>query len=368
MPQFRDLCGTHVPGESLMQRATLAMKLAEEVAQRVRGTTSPNPPVGAVVVSAEGKIVGAAATEPVGGLHAEPQALAMADSQAKGGLLVVTLEPCHHQGRTPPCTGAVASSGVAAVAFAVSDPNPVAAGGATWLEQQHLTVLPGVGTDMVSEGSLAAWLHWQRTGKPRITVKTATTLNGFIAATDGSSQWITGARARQFVHEDRQLRDAIVVGTGTVLKDNPRLTARKPKGALFERQPTRVVIGTREIPSEYAITQPIARAAEGSSSERENFLQLATHDVEQWITELGNRGFVDVLVEGGATLIASLFEADAIDMIDAYIAPAMLSNGIKAIEPAPNSSLATTSMAEIRRFQTRDVITLSDDILLRLVK
>jgi diaminohydroxyphosphoribosylaminopyrimidine deaminase / 5-amino-6-(5-phosphoribosylamino)uracil reductase len=160
----------------------------------VKGHTYPNPPVGAVILDARGEVAGIGATEPTGGAHAEVVALRRAGERARGGTAVVTLEPCNHHGRTPPCVDALLSAGVAAVVYAVPDPNPVAAGGADRLALGGVLVTAGFDGDLVSRGVLREWLHRQRTGRPHVTWKFATSIDGRSAAADGSSQWITASR------------------------------------------------------------------------------------------------------------------------------------------------------------------------------
>ncbi len=198
-----------------------AMRLAIDQAQRVKGATYPNPPVGAVILSPEGEVAGVGGTEPTGGPHAEVVALRAAGERAAGGTAVVTLEPCNHHGRTPPCVDALIEAGVAAVVYAVADPNPVAAGGADRLHRAGVAVTAGVAADAVASGPLREWLHKQRTGRPHVTWKFATSIDGRSAAADGSSQWITSDAARADVHRRRAAADAIVVGTGTVFADDP---------------------------------------------------------------------------------------------------------------------------------------------------
>ena len=235
------------------------MRLAIEQANTVKGTTYPNPPVGAVIVDHDGQVAGVGATQPPGGPHAEVMALRRAGTRAAGGTAVVTLEPCNHQGRTGPCVDALLDAGVAAVVFAVSDLNPVAAGGAQRLTDAGVTVSSGVLADEVCGGPLREWLHRQRTGRPHVTWKFGASIDGRSAAADGTSQWITGAAARADVHRHRAVADAIVVGTGTVLADDPTLTARLPDGTLAARQPLRVVVGEREISSESNILNDDSR-------------------------------------------------------------------------------------------------------------
>ncbi|WP_448851923.1 bifunctional diaminohydroxyphosphoribosylaminopyrimidine deaminase/5-amino-6-(5-phosphoribosylamino)uracil reductase RibD [Corynebacterium sp. 335C] len=332
------------------------MRAAIAAAERVRGSTTPNPPVGCVVLDARGIPVAAAGTEPVGGPHAEPQALAAAGDRARGGTAVVTLEPCNHTGRTGPCTRALAEAGVARVVFGVSDPNPVAAGGADWLAEQGVEVSRGVLSGVIADTVLRPWLHWQATRRPHITLKTAGTLDGLAAATDGSSQWITGERARERVHVDRSRRDAIVVGTGTVIADDPRLTARKPDGGLHDRQPLRVVVGEKDVPDD-ALVRGDGAPGDGG------FRHIRTRDMETVVDVLADLGIVDVLVEGGPRLAGAFLEAGLVDAVESYVAPSLLGAGTAVVD-----TCARTSIDDITRFRTVSVDVLGDDVLIRAVR
>ncbi|QBJ98898.1 bifunctional diaminohydroxyphosphoribosylaminopyrimidine deaminase/5-amino-6-(5-phosphoribosylamino)uracil reductase RibD [Rhodococcus sp. ABRD24] len=325
------------------------MRLAIDASHGVRGTTSPNPPVGAVILDASGEVVGVGATRPPGGAHAEVVALAAAGDRARGGTAVVTLEPCNHRGRTGPCAQALIEAGVAAVHFAVVDPNAAAAGGADTLRKAGVDVSSGVLADKVEQGPLRAWLHRQRTGRPHVTWKLAATLDGRSAAADGTSQWITGPQARARVHADRARLDAIVVGTGTVLADDPWLTARLPDGSLAAHQPLRVVVGTREIPS-------TARVLDGAAPT----LILRTHDVDEVLAALADRD--DVLVEGGPRLAGAFLAAGRIDRIQAYLAPVVLGAGSHAVEDA-----GVRTIAEALRFRRESVEPIGEDLLLNLI-
>ncbi|MBB5959088.1 diaminohydroxyphosphoribosylaminopyrimidine deaminase/5-amino-6-(5-phosphoribosylamino)uracil reductase [Saccharothrix tamanrassetensis] len=301
--------------------AVEAMALAVEASARVHGTTSPNPPVGAVVLSADGEVVGTGATRPPGQAHAEVVALAEAGERARGGTAVVTLEPCAHHGRTPPCTEALLAAGVARVVYAHADPNPKAAGGAAVLRAA------GVATGHLPTPvePLRAWLHFARTGRPHVTWKYAATLDGRTAARDGTSRWISSAESRAEVHRMRTTIDAIVVGTGTVRADDPRLTAR---GTGVTRQPLRVVVGTSELP-------PGARVLDDEAET----LHLRTHDPDAVLAELARRGVVDVLLEGGPTLAGAFARAGRIDRVLAYIAPKLLGDGPTALRGAGVSTI-----------------------------
>ena len=282
-----------------------AMRLAIEQSNLVKGTTYPNPPVGAVILDAGGEVVGVGATEPAGGDHAEILALRRAGDLAAGGTVVVTLEPCNHYGRTPPCVNALLEAKVGAVVYAVADPNPEAAGGAVRLQEADIDVRSGVLADKVAGGPLREWLHKQRTGLPHLTWKYASSVDGRSAAADGSSQWISSDASRLDVHRRRAVCDAIVVGTGTVLADDPALTARLPDGSLAERQPLRVVVGMREIPSDAKVLNDDSRT-----------MLIRTHDPMEVLKAVSDR--TDVLLEGGPTLAGAFLRAGVVDRILAY--------------------------------------------------
>ena len=326
-----------------------AMRLAIEQAFRVKGSTYPNPPVGAVILNPEGAIVGVGATEPSGGSHAEVIALRAAGERAAGGTAVVTLEPCGHHGRTPPCVDALREAGIAAVVYAVADPNPVAAGGAGRLHAAGVAVTGGVCAGDVAEGLLREWLHKQRTGRPHVTWKFAASVDGRSAAADGSSQWITGAEARADVHRRRAAADAIVVGTGTVFADNPSLTARLPDGSLVEHQPLRVVVGKREIP-------PESNVSRGDSPT----MVLHTRDPHEVIRALSDR--TDVMVEGGPTIAGAFLRAGVVDRILAYVAPVLLGGPFGAVD-----DLGVTGIARALRWRYDGVERIGPDLLLSLV-
>lgn len=296
------------------------MALAIAASERVRGTTSPNPPVGAVVLDRHGVVVGVGATSPPGGPHAEVNALAEAGGAANGGIAVVTLEPCAHYGRTPPCVDALLAAGIAEVHFAVADPNPQAAGGAARLRDAGVDVHAGLCAHEVAAGPLRAWLHYARTGRPHVTWKYAMTMDGRVAAADGTSRWISGPESRAEVHELRRRVDAIMVGRGTVLADDPRLTAR---GRDESRQPLRVVVGTGDLP-------PDAHVLDDSAPT----VHLRTHDPAEVMKALGERNVVDVLLEGGPRLAGAFLAAGLVDRILAYIAPTLLGAGPQALGDA----------------------------------
>lgn len=278
-----------------------AMARAVGAADRVRGSTSPNPWVGAVVVSASGAVF-EGATEPPGGRHAEVVALEAAGEQAAGATLYSTLEPCCHQGRTGPCTEAIIGSGVARVVVGLRDPDPLVAGrGCQALRDAGLEVAEGVLAGPVAD-QLAAYLKHRSTGRPYVILKMASTLDGRTAAPDGSSRWITGIDARTDVHRLRAQSDAILVGAGTVRSDDPELTVRLAPG----RDPLRVVLG--RLPDG-------ARAAPA--------LEMSG-DPGAVLDELGRRGVLSLLVEGGATVAHAFHAAGLVDRYVLYLAPALL--------------------------------------------
>jgi diaminohydroxyphosphoribosylaminopyrimidine deaminase / 5-amino-6-(5-phosphoribosylamino)uracil reductase len=306
-----------------------AMRAAVAASEQVLGTTSPNPPVGCVVLAADGTIAGVGATRPPGGPHAEVVALRAAGERAVGGTAVVTLEPCAHTGRTPPCTDALRAAGIARVVHAVSDPNPQAAGGADVLRSAGVDVHSGLLAEEVATGPLRAWLHFARTGRPHVTWKYAATLDGRSAAADGTSKWISSAESRADVHRVRTRMDAIIAGTGTVLADDPHLTARAPDGALLARQPLRVVVGDREIPRDAKVFDDAAET-----------IRLPGGDPAAVLAALADRGIVDVLLEGGPRLAGAFVAAGCVDRVLAYIAPVLLGAGPAALGEAGVGSIS----------------------------
>jgi len=326
-----------------------AMRLAIEQADLVKGNTYPNPPVGAVILDRAGKVVGVGGTQRTGGAHAEVMALRRAGRLASGGTAVLTLEPCNHHGKTPPCVDALIEAGIASVIYAVSDPNPKAAGGAARLAAAGIDVIGDVQADLVAGGPLREWLHKQRTGLPHVTWKYATSIDGRSAAADGSSQWITSEAARADVHRRRATVDAIVVGTGTVLADNPRLTARRADGGLASRQPMRVVVGMREIPAEAKVLNDDSRT-----------MVIRTREPAEVLKALSDR--TDVLLEGGPTLAGAFLRAGAIDRILAYVAPILLGGPISAVD-----DVGVASIARALRWRYDGVERVGPDLVLSLV-
>ena len=273
------------------------MGRAVELAAAVRGTTSPNPWVGCVIEP--GGFEGA--THPPGGPHAVVVALTAAADHARGATLYSTLEPCAHTGRTPPCVDAIVAAGVARVVVGIEDPDPrVQGAGVRALQAAGITVDVGVGAAAV-EDQLAPYVKHRRTGRPWVVLKLAASLDGRTAAPDGSSRWITGAAARADGHRLRAESDAVIVGAGTVRADDPSLTVRDSPG----RDPLRVVLG---------------RAPEGA--EVRPALELSG-DLGDVLDELGRRGVVQAMVEGGPTVAGAFHRAGLVDRYVVYLAPAL---------------------------------------------
>lgn len=325
-----------------------AMRAAIEQSDRVKGRTYPNPPVGAVILDRDGEVAGVGATSPAGGPHAEVLALRRAGSRAVGGTAVVTLEPCNHSGKTPPCVDALVAAQVSSVVYALADPNPVAAGGGARLSEAGVEVTAGVLADSVSGGPLREWLHKQRTGLPHVTWKFATSIDGRSAAADGSSQWITSEAARADVHRRRAAAEAIVVGTGTVFVDDPKLTARLPGGSLAPNQPLRVVVGKREISPDAKVLNDDSRT-----------MVIRTRDPHEVIRALSDR--TDVLLEGGPTLAGAFLRAGVIDRILAYVAPILLGGPVAAVD-----DVGVLSIAHAQRWRFDGLQPLGPDVLLSL--
>ena len=341
------MTGPNVPEQ--VKSIEEAMKLAIEHSYQVKGTTYPNPPVGAVIVDQEGRVVGVGATQPAGGDHAEVIALRRAGGLAAGGIAVITMEPCNHYGKTPPCVNALIEARVGTVIFALNDPNGIAGGGAGRLTAAGLQVRSGIMADQVAAGPLREWLHKQRTGFPHVTWKYATSIDGRSAAADGSSQWISSEAARADLHRRRAIADAIVIGTGTVLADNPTLTARLPDGSLSAQQPLRVVVGKREIPPEANVLNDDART-----------MVIRTHEPVEVLRALADR--TDVLLEGGPTLAGAFLRAGAINRILAYVAPILLGGPVTSVD-----DVGVSSMAHALRWQFDSVEQVGPDLLLSLV-
>ena len=322
---------------TLMQRALDAALLGPEA--------DPNPRVGCVVTDAAGTVVGVGHHRGAGTPHAEVAALDAAGAAAAGGTAYVTLEPCDHTGRTGPCTQALIAAGVARVVYAVADPDPVAAGGAATLAAAGVAVEQGP-LQQEAEQVNASWLHARRTGRPWVVAKSASTLDGRVAAPDGTSRWITGEAARADVHALRARCGAVVVGTGTALTDDPQLTVRAADGSPAGRQPLRVVVGHRALPAGARVLDDTAET-----------LLLATHDPAEVLATLQARGIHRVLLEGGPTLTAAFWRAGLVDEVVVYLAPTILGAG-----PPVSADLGITTLTDAVRLHPTDVTVLGPDV------
>ncbi len=304
-----------------------------------------NPQVGCVLLDAAGTIVAEGWHRGAGTDHAEVDALAHV-ADATGLTAVVTLEPCNHTGRTGPCAQALIDAGVARVVYALDDPNPIAGGGADRLRAAGVEVIGGVLADEAEE-LLRPWLTSVRLGRPFVTVKWASTLDGRAAAADGTSQWITGTAARQRVHEQRAAHDAIAVGTGTVLADDPSLTARGDGGELLPHQPIPVVFGGTPVPGDARLREHPA-----------GLIEIGHRDLAAALHELHERGIRRLYVEGGPTLASAFLRAGLADEVLVYLAPLLLGGPKTALD-----DLGVTTMSEALALRIHRIESLGDDLL-----
>lgn len=316
------------------------MRRALSLARRALGTVSPNPAVGAVVVK-DGTVVGEGWTQPPGQDHAEVVALRQAGEAAAGAVLYVTLEPCSHHGRTPPCVDAVLDAGISEVHVAITDPNPtVPGGGVGRLRDAGVRTVVGE-RQREARTLLEAYLKWVTTGRPFVTAKFAMSLDGRTATHSGDSKWITSDRARWHVHELRAASDAVLVGINTVLADDPLLTARDRKGIPLESQPLRVVVdGKGRLPESARLLSHPGRVLvvvgeadpavdDAPAQARAGTLRLPSQDdrvdLERLLDFLGGEEEVtSILVEGGKTLLGSLFDLGLVDKVVAFVAPTII--------------------------------------------
>ncbi|MEX0799989.1 MAG: bifunctional diaminohydroxyphosphoribosylaminopyrimidine deaminase/5-amino-6-(5-phosphoribosylamino)uracil reductase RibD [Dehalococcoidia bacterium] len=352
------------------------MQRALELAREALGTTSPNPAVGAVVVK-DGETVGEGATQPPPGDHAEVVALKQAGERARGATLFVTLEPCCHDGRTPPCTGAIIAAGVAEVRYAIDDPNPEVAGkGRLALEAAGIAVASGQGADEARRIN-EAFLKHRTTGLPFVIAKFAASLDGRIAAASGDSRWVSGPETREWAHGLRTKVDAILVGSSTVVIDDPQLTARLG-GVDAARQPLRVVVDSR------GRTPPMARVLGGPAGALVATLETSPDpwrasiraagadvvpfaagpggsvDLEALLRELAAREVLSVLVEGGGVILGAFFDAGLVDKLHAVLAPMIIGAGDA---PAAVAGRGAYRMADALRLRDITVERLGEDVL-----
>ena len=329
------------------------MRQALDLARRAHGSTSPNPWVGAVVIS-EGRIAGEGYTRPPGGPHAEIVALEQAGTGARGGTMYVTLEPCSHHGRTPPCTDALITAGIRRVVFAIEDPDPrVSGSGRRQLEAAGIVVEEGDGAED-SARLLEAYIKHRRTQLPFVIAKYAASLDGRIAAASGDSRWVSGPATLTWTHQGRTKLDAIIIGSSTVVLDSTgRVT---PEAKVFSRVAKTLVATTVRSSSEWR------RSIEAAGGE----VLVLTEDRDgrvplgPLLRDLGARDVVTSLVEGGGVLLGSFFDQQLIDKVTAVIAPMIIGAGDA---PAAVVGRGAQVMAQATRLLDVTVERLGDDIL-----
>jgi diaminohydroxyphosphoribosylaminopyrimidine deaminase/5-amino-6-(5-phosphoribosylamino)uracil reductase len=329
-----------------------AMRRALALAADPANPLGPNPRVGAVILDSHGDVIGEGAHRGRGTPHAEVAALQSAQgARLRGATAVVTLEPCDHTGRTGPCSVALIDAGVRRVVFAQADLTPVAAGGSERLHAAGIEVEGGI---LSAEASALnrAWTFAQEHGRPYVTWKFAATLDGRSAAADGTSRWISGPASRLDTHRERALCDAILVGTGTVLTDNPRLTVRDAADVALPRdaQPTRAVMGLRDVPESAAVVDDAAET-----------VLLRTREPADALEQLYKLGLQHVWLEGGPTLAAAFVRAGLVDRVVAYVAPTLLGSGLSAV-----GDLGIATMADALTLTVVDVTRVGDDVRLTM--
>ncbi|MGM0546746.1 MAG: bifunctional diaminohydroxyphosphoribosylaminopyrimidine deaminase/5-amino-6-(5-phosphoribosylamino)uracil reductase RibD [Bacteroidota bacterium] len=348
------------------------MQLALEIAERGAGYVSPNPKVGCVIISADGKKIGQGYHEKYGQAHAEKNAVDSVQNpeQLKGATVYVTLEPCAHHGNTPPCCEMLADLPIARVVVAMEDPTPKVAGkGIQHLRDHDIEVEVGL-MEEEAERLNEFFLHYQKHNRPFVTLKIAQTLDGYIAAPDGDSEWISGPESRAFVHQWRSRYDAVMVGRNTALLDNPRLTVRHVEG----RQPKRIVIdGPLELPKDLNLftdqyeekTIVLTHNKQKFQNEADPMLSMLQSDyfrgktllvgekeghtdLDEAMRELAHVPVTSILVEAGQNLASALLRRRLVDKVECFIAPKILGGGTKSV-----MGVGINRMAEIMEF--RDV-------------
>lgn len=320
-------------GFSLAEMA--ALDAALEAA--LRGPRGANPLVGAVVMAADGTRLVTGYHRGAGTAHAEADAIAQAAAAGhdlRGTTMLVTLEPCNHSGRTGPCAQAIIDAGITDVVYAVDDPHDPAAGGAATLRAAGVRVRSGLGAVAALDLN-RRWFDAVAAKRPFVTLHIAQTLDGRIAAADGTSQWISSAESLADNHALRGRIDAILVGTQTVLVDNPRLTARNADGGLAAKQPLRAVMGYRDIPADAAIHGDDGKV-----------LHLPTRDPRGALDELFDAGVRHVMVEGGSRILSAFLAAGLVDELIVYLAPTLLGSGTPALE-----NLGIPTLADAQRWE-----------------
>ncbi|WP_287929775.1 bifunctional diaminohydroxyphosphoribosylaminopyrimidine deaminase/5-amino-6-(5-phosphoribosylamino)uracil reductase RibD [Arthrobacter sp.] len=348
---------SHLEPDAFSDAVIVAMETALAVARQ--GVRGANPLVGAAIIDADGTVLAIGRHLGAGTPHAEVDAINSLSGTRRdlsAATMVVTLEPCNHQGRTPACSQAIIDAGIGNVVYAADDPHAPAAGGADRLRLEGINVRSGLMAEQALELN-RQWFAAVRARRPFVTARLAQTVDGRIAAADGTSQWITSPASRQDSHKLRARVDAIVVGTGTVFADNPRLTARDADGGESEHQPLRVVMGLREIPADAAARN---RTTPG-------FLQLHTHDPADVVQELHSLGVEHLMIEGGSRISAAFLAAGLVDELIVYLAPTLLGSGIPALNDLGIDTLAQAQQWEWDATTSGPVERLGPDLKLTLM-
>ncbi|MBM6619938.1 bifunctional diaminohydroxyphosphoribosylaminopyrimidine deaminase/5-amino-6-(5-phosphoribosylamino)uracil reductase RibD [Bacillus suaedaesalsae] len=347
------------------------MQVALTLARSVKGQTSPNPPVGSVVVK-NGRIIGMGAHLKAGEGHAEVQAIKMAGGEVEGATVYVTLEPCSHFGKTPPCSNLLIDSRVSRVVVATTDPNPLVAGkGIERIRKAGIEVEVGVLQEEANE-LYEMFFYYISTKKPYVTLKTALTLDGKTASHTGSSQWITGVEAREDVHKYRHTHDAILVGVNTVLKDDPSLTTRLPNGGLH---PTRIVLDHHlrtpldaKLVNDQESTTWIVVNSHVTEEQMAPFIDRGVKiiqqagekiDIPSLLEKLGELSITSILVEGGSEVNGSFLQHHAFNQVVTYIAPKLIGG---KLAPGFIGGTGIADMNDAAQLQYKSIEQLGEDI------
>lgn len=327
-------------------RFDAAMRRALELA--LRGPAQGvNPQVGAVILDRNLNVIAEGWHQGSGTPHAEVVALAQLAIIPDGATAVVTLEPCNHTGKTGPCAQALIAAGISRVVFASSDPGEESSNGAQTLRDAGIEVISSV-LKTEADYQHRVWLTAAKQGRPFVTLKWATSIDGRTAAQDGTSQWISGPESRAESHLRRSQVDAILVGTGTVLADNPTLTARKPDGSLYPSQPLRVILGERQIPADFNIFNDQAQT-----------IQLETRDLNQTMVQLHARGIKHVWVEGGPAVASQFVAHNLVNEYLVYLAPMLLGGPNTALQ-----NIGVASMPQAKDLRINETHKLGNDLLI----
>lgn len=350
----RGSCELYREKGPLLEKQILEAAMARALEISLQGPTQGvNPQVGAVILDQNGTIISEGWHLGAGTPHAEVMAIENLKKKLeypfpKGLTAVVTLEPCNHTGRTGPCAKALIEAGISSVAFASSDPGSDSANGSETLRAQGVEVLQGVLLEK-AEDQNRVWLTANRTKRPFVVLKWASSLDGRAAAKDGSSKWITSEAARADVHLRRSQSDAILAGTGTVVADDAELTARTPDGGYYPSQPLRVVLGERELDSSLRVF-----------NDKTKTIQLKTRDIEAALQELWDKGIKQVFVEGGPKILSAFEKAGLVDEYLIYLAPMILGGDRLAIEDA-----GVLTMSDAHHLEILEQRQLGPDIFIR---